>query len=397
MLFKTDDYKEHKMATSYQELTPNKNVRIEIQEYTPANGIGERHIMVHATNPQQAAKDQIESVVTAYQTLLEGKLSGYTAVFRRFFVSDAANQEGLLADALGTNGQATATSVVEQAPLNGTKIALWAYFVENVTTQQQTDGLTVVKHGDYNHYWGGTRTLQNGNSEQQTSQLLNEYANQLDAEGMTLEHDCIRTWFMVQNVDVNYAGMVKARNDVFDQHNLIPGNHFITSTGIGGRTADSRELVQMNTYAVKGLSDEQINFLYAKDHLNSTADYGVRFERGTYVDYGDRRHIFISGTASIDNKGNVLYVGDIEKQVYRMWENVEALLKEGQMNFDDLGQILVYLRDPADYATVSKLFDEKFPTTPKVIVLAPVCRPTWLIEMECMGVKEMKNEKFKPL
>jgi hypothetical protein len=38
------------------------------------------------------------------------------------------------------------------------------------------------------------------------------------------------------------------------------------------------------------------------------------------------------------------------------------------------------------------MFDEKFPNMPYVITLAPVCRPTWLIEMECMAVKKAKNE-----
>lgn len=63
----------------------------------------------------------------------------------------------------------------------------------------------------------------------------------------------------------------------------------------------------MDTYAVAGLQPEQIHFLYAPTHLNPTYEYGVSFERGTYVDYGDRRQIFISGTASINNKGEVVY------------------------------------------------------------------------------------------
>lgn len=383
------------MATCYKELTPNNNVRIELWEFTAANGMGERHVMIHARQSRQTAKEQIESVVEAYNRLLED-LTNYHAVFRRFFLSDAANQAELLTKILGQECQPTATSTVEQPPLDGTKIALWAYLVEGVTIQRLDNGLSVATHGAYSHYWGGTRTLRHGNSEQQTYQLLDEYANQLKEEGMTLEHDCIRTWFLVQNVDVNYAGVVKGRNELFDRHNLVPENHFISSTGIGGRTDDSRELVQMNTYAVKGLGDGQINFLHAKKQMNSTAEYGVRFERGTYIDYGDRRHVFISGTASIDNKGNVVHVGEIENQVHRMWVNVEALLNEGQMGFDDIAQILVYLRDPADYSVVSRLFKERFPNTPKVILLAPVCRPTWLIEMECMGIKEIKDSRFKP-
>ena len=75
-----------------------------------------------------------------------------------------------------------------------------------------------------------------------------------------------------------------------------------------------------------------------------------------------------------------------------MWENVEALLCEGGMRFDDVMQIIVYLRDGADYQIVKNLFDQKFPHIPTVITLAPVCRPTWLIEMECIAVKKAKNQ-----
>ena len=120
------------------------------------------------------------------------------------------------------------------------------------------------------------------------------------------------------------------------------------------------------------------------------------FERGTYVDYGDRRQVFISGTASINNKGEVVCPGDIRKQTERMWENVEALLKEAGCTFDDLGQMIVYLRDVADYTVVKGMYDERFPDTPRVFVYAPVCRPGWLIEMECMGVRSLENKEFAP-
>ena len=40
--------------------------------------------------------------------------------------------------------------------------------------------------------------------------------------------------------------------------------------------------------------------------------------------------------------------------------------------------------------------DERFPDTPRVFVYAPVCRPGWLIEMECMGVRSLENKEFAP-
>ena len=60
--------------------------------------------------------------------------------------------------------------------------------------------------------------------------------------------------------------------------------------------------------------------------------------------------------------------------------NIEALLKEAGSSLTDLAQMIVYLRDIADYPIVRDLLEQQFPDVPKVIVLAPVCHPGWLIE-----------------
>lgn len=62
-----------------------------------------------------------------------------------------------------------------------------------------------------------------------------------------------------------------------------------------------------------------------------------------------------------------MYAGDVRRQTERMWENVEALLKEADCGFGDVGHIIVYLRDIADYAVVKEMFDKRFPDTPRVI------------------------------
>ena len=118
----------------------------------------------------------------------------------------------------------------------------------------------------------------------------------------------------------------------------------------------------------------------------------MRFERGTYVDYGFRRKIFISGTASINNKGEIMYRGDIRRQTARMLENVETLLSEAGASYDDVEVMVVYLRDMADYTVVKQIYDERFPDKPRVFVNAPVCRPGWLIEMECQADKKISTE-----
>jgi len=248
-----------------------------------------------------------------------------------------------------------------------------------------------VSHGQFRHLWNGSAHNMAANSEYQTRLLFNEYNMQLLQEGCTLEANCIRTWFFVNDVDLNYGGVVRARNQFFFTQGLTVHTHFIASTGIGGRQADPNVLSQMDNYAIQGIQREQIHYLYAPTHLNRTSDYGVSFERGTRVDYRDRRHVFISGTASINNKGEVKYPKNIVRQTERMWENVEALLAEAECTFDDVAEMVVYLRDTADYGIVSDMYRERFPDRPYVIVHAPVCRPGWLIEMECMAVKQVNN------
>jgi pyridoxal/pyridoxine/pyridoxamine kinase len=124
--------------------------------------------------------------------------------------------------------------------------------------------------------------------------------------------------------------------------------------------------------------------------------YGVSFERGTYVDYADRRHVFISGTASINNKGQIINARDVVKQAQRVWDNVGALLSEADCTFFDVAMMIVYLRDTADYHVVRALYEERFPGKPYIIVHAPVCRPGWLVEMECMAVKRIQKEGVEP-
>ncbi|MDH8701487.1 enamine deaminase RidA (YjgF/YER057c/UK114 family) [Dysgonomonadaceae bacterium PH5-43] len=365
-----------------------KNTLAEISVLEKVENVKEYNVIIKITNSKLTLNEQLLSLFNTCDILSKEELNGASPVFKRYFLSDIANQSELLQSMI-TNPKECAVSMVEQPPLNGTKVALWAYFQSDIEKAQWESNLFQVKHKNspYTHLWGGSAFNKAANSEYQTRLIFNDYIMQLTNNNCTLAENCIRTWLFVQNVDVNYAGVVKARNEVFVTQNLTDKTHFISSTGIAGRNADPKVFVQMDTYAVKGISQQQVQYLYAPTHLNPTHEYGVSFERGTCVKYDDRRHVFISGTASIDNKGQIVHVGDIRKQTERMWENVEVLLAEAECSYQDVAHLIVYLRDVADYDTVKELFDNKFPDIPKVLVLAPVCRPGWLIEMECIAIK----------
>ena len=351
----------------------------------------EASFIIHASDPNAAFTAQLQEVISRYNELRNQLMPGAEAVMKRYFLSDAANQED---EVYATDECDCALSVIQQPPLDGTKVALWVYVLKGIKNQNCAQGMFRVSHGAYEHLWIAGETISSSNSKYQTTRLLEDYVMRLIENECTLKDNCVRTWFFVNDIDNNYEGVVKARNEVFVTQDLTANTHYISSTGIGGRVADSKVSVCMDAYAIKGLLPNQMTFLYALDHMNRTSEYGVSFERATQIDYGDRRHVFVSGTASIDNKGQVVYPRDIKRQVKRMWENVDAILNEAEMHFDDIAFALVYLRDPADYAVVSTMFHEQFPHTPYVLLHAPVCRPGWLIEMECMAVKANHDERF---
>lgn len=96
--------------------------RAEVAAFVVTGGVTEYHVMIHATDPKQTYREQMNVVLDAYAALLKKELSGAVAVFKRYFLSDAANQAELLLAATAESSDC-ALSVVEQPPLDGTKIA----------------------------------------------------------------------------------------------------------------------------------------------------------------------------------------------------------------------------------------------------------------------------------
>ena len=111
------------------------------------------------------------------------------------------------------------------------------------------------------------------------------------------------------------------------------------------------------------------------------------------MEYGDRACVHQRHGQHQQQRGGGA-CGNIVKQAERMWENVGVLLEEGGASFDDVMQIIVYLCDICDYQTVKEMLTDDSPTCRKHH-FAPVCRPTWLIEMECIAVKKHCNEKYR--
>lgn len=365
-------------------------VVVRYSSFIAESGIDELHAVLQLESLDDSFEIQFNRLITAEKRFRdESVMNTISVVMNRYFLSDAYNQTPLM-KVEGTS----AISFIQQPPLNGTKIGVWLYGIRNVIVSKK-DGTTIVEHNGFTHIWNLGMKTDEGDSYNQTKNLLQDYQSLLNGFDANITDNCIRTWFYVRDVDIQYAPMVIARREFFDEIGLTKNTHFIASTGICGVPDSPKSIIQMGAYAIRGLEIGQVQYIHALSHLNPTHEYGVTFERGTAIHYGDRDHVIISGTASINNKGEVVNVGDVKKQTLRMWENVEALLNESGTSFDDVMQIIVYLRDTADYEVVKKMFEERFPNIPYIITLAPVCRPKWLIEMECVAIKKIHNPSFR--
>lgn len=348
-----------------------------------ASGKCEAHSIITVEDPSIGFELQLAEIERQYAEL-KGTLSERMCpVFRRWFLSDTANQQALLPD-MGE----CATSIVEQPPLNGTKIALWVWMIEDAVSRHDPDGRYVVEAFSRTHIFEASRTRPDLDPRTAIHDMMTDTAVALEHRGGSLLKNCVRTWLFVRDIDKDYAEVVRGRNEAFDEQGLTTSTRFIASTGIQGRQADRKASVIYDSYSVLGIKEDDMRQINALDHLNPTHEYGVAFERATSIDYPDRRHLFVSGTASIDSDGQILWPGDIRRQTERMWENVGALLDAAEFGWENVGQILVYLRDSADYSVVNAMFEQRFPDIPRIIVHAPVCRPGWLVEMECMAMKK---------
>ncbi len=363
---------------------------VQLSAFKPAGMDGEYHAMIELVNPEISAKEQFESMEQTIERLMQTEeIKGSSLVLKRYFLSDSRNQAPYVRQT-----KKEAVSVVQQPPLNGAKLSLWLYFVANVTITTLPDGAICMKHSSYAHLYHTQMHERVGDVNSQTDSVFGHYTGSLAKLNCSLDANCIRTWIYIQDVDVQYQGMVDVRKFFFLEAGLTTETHYIASTGIEGRYIHPEVLMLMDAYAIPEIRKEQITYLYAPTHLNPTEEYGVTFERGTSVDYGDRRHIFISGTASINNKGEIVYPLNIDKQTERTLENIQVLLAEAGASMTDIAQMIVYLRDTADYNNVKEYLEKHYPETPKVIVWAPVCRPGWLVEIECIAMVETGKKEF---
>ena len=117
------------------------------------------------------------------------------------------------------------------------------------------------------------------------------------------------------------------------------------------------------------------------------------FSRGMRIDLNGVTILLISGTASIDEHGVSVHIGDFRAQLKRTFENITGLLESEGCTWKDMVRTTCYLRDiERDYEAFNEVrtafYQEQGldPLPASTGIQAILCRPELLIEIEAIAM-----------
>lgn len=390
----------HPLQTApISDATHSDATEIQCSRFTTPTGLDEVSLMIsdHKTLDTEAACASLLAKYT--HTRDEQDLAPDSLQFSRIYLSDMANQrEAVLDSELYRTLRQGAVSIMEQRPLEGGAISVHTTHIQPKESPLTHPSRPVDPQGwrnesltcgeNYQWLWSANYDGRGPfNAYDQTNELFDSLQSDLGAHGLLLNQHTVRTWIYVRDIDNHYMGMVRARLGLFERIGLTDKTRYLASTGIEGKARNVDTLATLDALSIGGLKEEQLVRMDAPSHMSPTIDYGVTFERGTRVRFGDRSHLYISGTASIDTAGEVMYLGDAQRQTERALENIDALLKPQGATLSDMAYLYVYVRNPASFDTIRAVVNQTVPQHVPVLFLdGSVCRPEWLVEIEGVGL-----------
>jgi len=129
--------------------------------------------------------------------------------------------------------------------------------------------------------------------------------------------------------------------------------------------------------------------------LNEAYDYSrpSSFSRGMRIDLNGLAILLISGTASIDEHGQSIHIGDFRAQSRRVFANITGLLESEGAGWKDVVRTTCYLREmERDYAAFNEERTAFFaaqrldPLPASTAIQAILCRPELLLEIEAIAM-----------
>jgi enamine deaminase RidA (YjgF/YER057c/UK114 family) len=120
------------------------------------------------------------------------------------------------------------------------------------------------------------------------------------------------------------------------------------------------------------------------------------FSRALSFDIADTKILLVSGTASVDEEGRTIHVGDFRAQCWRMYRNITSILTAEDMTWHDVVRTSCYLRDiERDYRDFNEVRSAFYswhgldPLPASTGIQARLCREDLLVETEAIAVSRL--------
>ena len=246
----------------------------------------------------------------------------------------------------------------------------------------RTSSAIAYSLGPAKYLLGGNISGAHGRPFDEATSMLRTAGEVLRQEGMTFK-DVYRTWIYLRNMDRDYGELNRARRAFYQAERVVVRP---ASTGIQGRSFLEDHNFSLSFCAIDS-SPPVPKEPVTTPTLNEAWSYGSDFSRGLRILEPNRQAIYISGTASVDDKGQTAHRGDFAGQAERMLLNFSTLLAGQGATFQDIVSATTYLRRPEDARSLQEIYRKnRLPEFPNALVTAGACRPELLCEMEAVAL-----------
>ena len=224
-----------------------------------------------------------------------------------------------------------------------------------------------------------------------TDQAKRMFANArigLQSMGMSYRQ-VMRTWIYLARVLDWYGEFNRVRTEFHAREGMVRKGHnsiFPASTGIQGRGGGAEECF-MDLLAIDICGDAEVQPVLGSRRQPPAFTYGAGFSRAVVLTLEKSKVVFVSGTASTDAAGEVVHRGRPEAQCLETLLSISAILQEQGGSLDDICMSTLFCKTPQVYEAynnVNQLLGLN--TLPTVAMLADVCRPEWLVEIEAVAI-----------
>jgi enamine deaminase RidA (YjgF/YER057c/UK114 family) len=246
-----------------------------------------------------------------------------------------------------------------------------------------------VFEDDYAHYCRLGNLLPTDLSrprDEQACEVLELMEAALRAAYMEFSH-VLRTWFYNDDILSWYRKFNQVRNTFFTNRRVFDGL-LPASTAVGAPTAAGSGAALVSGLLAVKAKDETVRAIAVRSPLQGAArEYGSSFSRAVELVMPDQRRLLVSGTASIGPEGNTAHIGNVDAQVGRTLDVVNAILESRGMGWADVVRGIGHFKREEDASAFQRCCNaNQIGPLPVVLAQSEICRSDLLFELEVDAV-----------